>query len=910
MYPFSRSIRKLAIFFVAVALAVVPGRALAAAITAQESGRYNATGTWTGGVVPGAADTVTITGHHVYVMTTGKAASSITLAVGGAITLGDGVTPISFALGGGGVGLPSFNCTDGALVMTGNSTLTIDPDDAMTTRLDGLTLQSNSCTPMLRGRLLYSGEVDSVTFDDPTNETVIIDAGLAEMQQDFPAEAVLVWRESDTPRPTDKVGRWYDLICSGTCISATNSLTLDFDSRSNDKRKGATDLTGTSSVSGTTVTYATGSTWAKQLTLGGLWWCDSDGIGSAERIRRFVNSTTLELDVAYGGAGCGTAAAATIREDNAPWPRDDVDEYTVAGDRYDVILPATVKSLNASDSVFTEQIFVDIEEGNTGVLQYVSFQGVGHHDMPITTGQKQQGSGLYWNTPTADAITDTIEITLFGGLAASLYKDATKVIYEKSFIHWSHPLNTSNHGHGILFVDTADAPVASCVKVRHNRVERINDDMYFMSGIHNGCADGSPSRVHDNIAKYVPTTAAGDTCDGVDTGNGTASTGNPSSITSGSGGALMIDRNFFSNIGCTGSGSFAYAFNTFPEAFLPWSLYVVRDNFFFNSQLGFGGGAAAAGGNRNFGLQTTVWFLNNYFSHLDASAGRDTPNLYQNIIVNTGADHSPFGCARNTYNTRSNICVSTPWDRTGDSLASGFNVVAIAGEGDHAGTHPVLTDNAIFADGKAIDIGEWTKAGAVGTGGIEIHHNAILPHPLTKDTTSNRTAIDCTTTTETTDSLDPVVQNNVISTPGSGGGRNMFCSNACLAPIIRSNAYGSGGGSFGTSFFSCGAEGGSNINNLQVAGSSGWLDARGSAVSGAGGVTTTDGDLPGPRFAGMLWYRMKWDKPHDLPPNVVQGTNAKDSDGDGLIDLWDNCDLVSNPGWLDTDGNGVGDACQ
>src|SRR5262249_14477696 len=37
--------------------------------------------------------------------------------------------------------------------------------------------------------------------------------------------------------------------------------------------------------------------------------------------------------------------------------------------------------------------------------------------------------------------------------------------------------------------------------------------------------------------------------------------------------------------------------------------------------------------------------------------------------------------------------------------------------------------------------------------------------------------------------------------------------------------------------------------------------------------------------------------------------SAEDSDGDGIPDSIDNCPSISNPDQKDTDGNGVGDAC-
>ena len=72
---------------------------------------------------------------------------------------------------------------------------------------------------------------------------------------------------------------------------------------------------------------------------------------------------------------------------------------------------------------------------------------------------------------------------------------------------------------------------------------------------------------------------------------------------------------------------------------------------------------------------------------------------------------------------------------------------------------------------------------------------------------------------------------------------------------------------------------------------------------------STDVDDPGLRLTrGLLWFGQRQDMAgRELPVSYLHV--ERDSDGDEVLDAYDDCPLRPNPDQLDHDGDGVGDAC-
>jgi len=839
--------------------------------TAQ-SGSWSEPATWAGQLLPQTGDEAVIKSGHIIQFNEAvdeqDECAKLIVEAGGLLSFGAAAS--DFHVGGNGAGVAGGIEVYGTLEISGGMTIHIDPDGNDLNEEDGLVVFPGGALS-LQGSVLHDGTVDRVLADD--TEIVFKDPQL-NLTQEL-TRARVVWKSGQ------RKGRWYDIL-----YAQSSTLHIDGLSRSNAERLGEPDYSaGSAMVAGATVTgIATG--WEDAVAAGSWWWCEADGEAARVRVRRVDGPTSMQLAQPYGGAGCTDFAPYILRDENQPFPGVDVSEQVAVGDSYSIILPATVKSRHAADDLFDEQIFVRVADGATYHFQNASFEGVGKE-----AWESSEGSGIFIHgfdgAVDPGGLFDTVEIYRFAGEAGLEWEDSTDFDVDWLFLHWAHPMSaTSNEGHGLKFEHTAPGFTFENVRVRNARFDRTNDDFVWWS-----TSMGGNSGVYDSIGKYCPNSSSGLSCDAVDTDDELGVTG----------GQLRIERNLFTNIGSKDDSSCVYAAvgNATPLPAWRDQGWIARDNVCLNIQ---NGTCMKAIGDSLAWDSERIWAVNNICAAVGGNGIESIPNMYQNQILDYGLRRiSGSHGLRNAYQAHGNVIRGAAKEE-GDTFAG--SVVAIGKnltyEANWGGTSWAVTDNVMIVSLIGLAVRSWSDPEHVAVGQALVAHNVVAGNSGNDPSVRSYGLYD--------DHLEPLdyqltVADNIFYGLTFNGSRAGEGWNAAAGNTIDSNVLDLVGPPVWAGNLIA-----VNDHTVGTGIDPETLDYELDPASEAWNVSTTDGDRPGPRFAGSLSARLPF-QPTFLVPIVAPEDDYADTDSDALIDRWDNCIDLVNLGWADADDDGLGDAC-
>ncbi|UEG49391.1 hypothetical protein LK994_12185 [Ferruginibacter lapsinanis] len=288
--------------------------AIGANITSAATGNWNATGTWTGGVVPISADNVTILGAHtVTVNVTNAACASLAVApaAGGLARLNfSGTTPSLTVTGTVDVGTNSANNNRaGIITFTSDATLT-----AGAIRLNKQTNGSNSGVVMTAGGQLNTGSISIGTLATGAAFDWTMGTGTVQLTANNTLPATIVTTFNNL-----KINSGFTTT-SGVSFSVGGTLTVDGTLTPGNTAhifSGAGTLTGAGTIkvnliSATALTsqYTITTKTLTNLTV------DYSGAGNQSIAATPINSTNYGSLVTSGGSGTKTLlGAVTVNND-------------------------------------------------------------------------------------------------------------------------------------------------------------------------------------------------------------------------------------------------------------------------------------------------------------------------------------------------------------------------------------------------------------------------------------------------------------------------------------------------------------------------------------------------------------------------------------------------------------------
>lgn len=886
--------------------------AVAQTAISSDQGRWEDTDTWLGAAVPLATDLVTIQwGNRVVITGATAVAEHIKLTDGGELIVGTGQSPTVLTVGPGiATTVDGIVCevTGGVMTISPGATVLIDPDNATTTEEDGMILSFNGCVLNMRGHKAVQATVDRVVSDDGITDIVVAASKVVAFAAAYGGFAVtdfdVVWRTGEYK------GRAMDIAS----ISG-DQLTIDFDSHQNapTTTSGAetyavygpvVPLAGTIGGGGnTTLTVASQDI---SLMSGSRVVCVGSELAVPQRVVSGA-TTTWELDFA---AACATSVI--ILDDNQPYPAVPHEEVAAAGDVFDIILPSSFGSENSTDGIYTEQTFIRVENGGVWHLKNVSIMGVGNADW---AGGEGSGVRLSDIDGSVDPVVfDTVEIWRCAGEACLEFQDVSNMDIDWPFVHWTHPLiGASNEGHGIKIEEETLGHVTENVILTDGRVDRVNDDFYWWATTFGNSASTTSSAIRDSIGKYTPMTVDGDSGDCVDTLIEGTLQGNERG-----GGSFEVNRVYCSNIGTAGGVNGIYAgIDTSSSPVPEWRAFGVANSVVANIQDGTCYKAVTPGPAADWTNQD-IWVANSVCLSAGRSGVDGIPQLAQVYVQDWGLSKNSVRAGILAYNRTMSSYVNGVYPFTSAVTSQyGISTTTTGVDWRYDGGGATITDTIVLSAGgnAGISYAEVSLPGFIATTAL-IDHTFVgtawnLDSTLVGGTNFIALRVDLLGADHA--ALTFRAQDSIFSQPIRNA-RAVQCNASNTATDEFVSVFSWSAGAATTCDFSLNTitEGSGNSDN-QSAGFTAW-DLNIVPGSVVWDTATSDGlDKHGPRMAGVrVETLVNIPKLAGYYPKVVdpEGIYNVDSDGDGLINLWDNCQFVQNIGWADANENGIGDACE
>lgn len=901
----------------AALLVLLPSGLFAAARTANTNGRWNDTNTWSGAAVPTTADDCTVANGVVVTCDLNPCLCGSLNNLGSIMISGTN----GIKIGNGASAAPLDNVTNnGNIEVGGGQYFFLDTDSAAGTAT-GADFQNNGSFSAT-GRLLATGSIDAVSAVGP---------GTAATR---PARNVLITSRTATTLTKDAFNgkrlmmtsgyyRWqtFDINNSNAdvCLSHTaQDICINFDSYGAADTRGtigrlnpATTTwlpgdwggiysTGTATVAGggTAVTIGGGGAVPQYTALGGKFLCTSGAAATDDdseanytaavrTICGWTDTTHFTLCSAYTNACAG---AYVVYDYNQPPIAAEIKESFQLGDTFVIYDPAIVSIpvANRSETTQAKHFTFHANDGSLTAFKYAEL---------AYCGQKKGGGAQTVDCLTVTSIDNSLasegfyfdysEMHHFNGFYGWALINTANMTLRHWFIHDAAEGGTADgaEAHNISLQDPPGGGRTQNMVFEDFRSVRGNDDNFTWAD--NGAFE-TDRQICTNCAirrgfmGFIPTSTSlpGTQCWEPHHG-----------LTN-----FVFEDNFCSN---TDDESISWLDLNTPDT----ASAMFRNNIFQNVQNGVAGlYIEDIEGTSSTSANVQITFIGNLIRNMGATSNTiRRGKLFNNWIeaANKGIGGGGHASSQGDFG---NVFVEPP--QTQD-LYSGIIYGASGSNTLSPSTIPII-DNVFVANTDHVApiqtyLGVNFNNNNAFTSSLTFDHNTVwgvfdrLPAGAYNYGTQNNGP---TSSTQT-------VRNNIFANlydgPNINAGSPTFSSTFNLYWRMV------------TACGNCSA-GSGDLNANGITYRPGFADPLNKDFTVLPGTTPwespgSDGYVRGARVAGPNWSALRRVYPFLPGYPTINSIAARDSDNDGIYDLHDNCPNRLNPFQTDTDGDGLGDAC-